>query len=82
MKTMLLSGLLVGCLASSDFGTRYQAARALERLGVFAAGALDAGCRSSDPEVRNRCAAVLNSLGITDRALEAIPAPEPVGEGN
>jgi hypothetical protein len=64
---------LVRQLGAAAFADREEAARGLLRLGRRAAGALHAGLRSPDLEVRRRCAALLPAVLRTDedRRLDA-----------
>lgn len=53
---------LVRRLGSDDFATRESAEAELSRLGLPALGAIEAGLRDADPEVRRRCQELSFSL--------------------
>jgi hypothetical protein len=60
---------LVRRLGAPAFAAREEAARELRQLGRAAEGALRAGLSDADPEVRQRCRALLDEILKADREL-------------
>ena len=71
---------LVGLLAEPEARTRAVMAVSLKRLGAAAVPALLGGARSADPEVRGRCAALLEAVAPADPRAVAAVAQARTGE--
>ncbi|HEV7279630.1 MAG TPA: hypothetical protein VGN57_05405 [Pirellulaceae bacterium] len=74
---------LVQALGSPDFNDREFASERLLALGLDAKGALDAGVKSSDREIRYRCLRILAILEEKDfvRRLQAFENGQPSPDG-